>query len=95
MRIDICNVERSTYSAYIRRYVAWRHEKRNKNSRKGVKNPKLPIEKLSTGGTFPGRAYKLETCKIVPSPPNVMIKSSSSLSGLAHIRTPVLGETVE
>jgi hypothetical protein len=93
--IDVCNVEDSIYSAYNRRSVAWRQGKGSKNSRNGVKNPKLPIEKLRTGGTFPGRAYKLETCKIVPSPPNVMIKSSSSLSGLAHIRTPVLGETVE
>jgi hypothetical protein len=27
-----------------------------RDSRNGVKNPKLPIEKLSTGGTFPGSA---------------------------------------
>lgn len=53
------------------------------------------MEKLKTGGTFPGLAYKLETCKIVPSPPKVMIKSNSSLSGCDHIRTPVFGETAD
>lgn len=44
---------------------------------KGVKNPKLPIEKLRTGGTIPGRSYRLDTWSIVPSPPSVMIKSIS------------------
>jgi hypothetical protein len=50
------------------------------------------MEKLKTGGTLPGLAYKLETCKIVPSPPNVMIRSNSSFSGLDQTLTPVFEE---
>ena len=40
----------------------------------GSKKPRLPIEKLSTGGTGPIRNNE-DAWRIVPSPPNVIIRS--------------------
>lgn len=44
------------------------------DSRKGSKNPKVPMEKLRTGGTAPTLNNE-DACKIVPSPPNVTTRS--------------------
>lgn len=43
-------------------------------ARKGNKNPRVPILKLSTGGTSPLENKQL-ACKIVLSPPSVTIRS--------------------
>ena len=51
-------------------------EKKNKmkgNKLKLSKNPSEPIEKDKTGGTCFWK--REETCRIVPSPPRVIIKS--------------------
>lgn len=42
---------------------------------KGKRNPRVPMEKLSTGGTGPV-LKRLDARKIVPSPPRVIIKST-------------------
>lgn len=49
--------------------------------RNGSKNPKVPIEKLSTGGTAPA-LNRDDAWRIVPSPPSVTTKSI--FSGLAE-----------
>jgi len=43
----------------------------------GSKKPRVPIEKLSTGGTGPIRNNE-DAWRIVPSPPNVIIRSIGS-----------------
>lgn len=50
------------------------------DSRNGSKKPKVPIEKLSTGGTAP-TLNSDDACKIVPSPPSVTTRSIFSASG--------------
>ena len=50
------------------------------HSRKGRRKPKVPIEKLSTGGTAPTLNSE-DACSIVPSPPRVMTRSIGSASG--------------
>lgn len=65
------------------------------HSRYGRRNPNVPIEKLSTGGTA-HRSNKLETCKMVPSPPKVTTTStlaaksafSSKRSGMSARKWP-------
>lgn len=52
--------------------------------RKGRRKPRVPIEKLSTGGTAP--TLKREAaCSIVPSPPSVTMRSIGSASGPADL----------
>ncbi len=48
--------------------------------RKGSKKPRVPMEKLRTGGTAP-ILKREEACNIVPSPPSVMTRSIGSASG--------------
>lgn len=55
------------------------------DARNGSKNPNVPIEKLSTGGTAPWLKSE-EACRIVPSPPSVIIKSIRSDSGPVDTR---------
>jgi hypothetical protein len=50
------------------------------NIRKGSRKPRVPMEKLRTGGTAP-ELNNEEACNIVPSPPSVTTKSI--FSGLA------------
>ena len=59
--------------------------KRRRDSRKGSRNPSVPIEKLSTGGTAPTLKSD-EACRIVPSPPSVMTRSIFSASSPARAR---------
>lgn len=57
-------------------------------SRKGSKNPRVPIEKLRTGGTAPA-LNRDEACNMVPSPPSVTTKSIfSGLAGREHQEVP-------
>ena len=50
--------------------------RKKRYARKGSKKPRVPIEKLKTGGTAP-TLNSDDACSIVPSPPNVMTKSIS------------------
>lgn len=58
---DVCQGFPVSLDIYPRVSTSYAVNKRKRNIRNGSKNPKLPIEKLTTGGTSPALEYKLET----------------------------------